>query len=136
MADEETTCMCSLMFLWRIFTSYTCSLSSVSVRQIVYPMFMVVSLTLVYRICILHRFLVIVFYSNNGVFRVLQPSQFIRFPHICSVIKIQTYGVTCLNVRKTCYYRIINQFEVSYLHKMFSTIFVHMSCSILDERLE
>ena len=66
-----------LHYVCSVVIPYTCSPSSASARQIVYQKWQCV--TLVYRICILHRFLVIVFNLKLDVFCVLQPSHFFHF---------------------------------------------------------
>ena len=70
----------------------------------------------------LHQFLVIVFNLKLDVFHVLQPSQFIIFTHFFLSYYLcngQIYGLTCLNERITCNYRIINHslLAFSYLNK-------------------
>ena len=79
-------------------------------------------MTLVYRIGILHQYLVIVFNLKIDVFNILQPSQFVIFSffflisyYICNG---QKYGLACLNDRITCNYRISTRLlEFSYLNK-------------------
>ena len=63
-------------------------------------------------LCILHRFLVIFFNSKLDVFHVLQPCQLCFSSLLLSyyLYWIQKYGLTSLNDRITCNFRIINQF--------------------------
>ena len=60
----------------------------------------------------LHRFLVIFFNSKLDVFHVLQPCQLCFSSLLLSyyLYWIQKYGLTSLNDRITCNFRIINQF--------------------------
>ena len=90
-------------------------------------------------LCILHHFLVIVFNLKLDAVHVLQPSQFIIFHHFFLsyyLCKLQKYGLTCLNYRIKCNYRIINQFTG--IQMVFSiSVHIHVPITlILDEMLE